>query len=204
MKNQGRLFTILFAVLILAFASGGVQAQGNYKDYAFVVFETTVTKKGVETSDKNPTERRFYISNTVEFHESDASIFRNAAKAADDYFIANVSKPLEAKGILHQYDDDAIKINNNASYLETRADVENERNKVLENLKEQNANVFTFNWTREKDVKGLETSQPTLLYRGAEQPLYGGGEAKPLPPKTIEPAVNSPNAKTPPKKRRRN
>ena len=135
---------------------------------------------------------------------NDRSVFRNAFKVADEYFIANVVKPMEAKGILHQYYDDAITINNKESYLDTRALVEEARTRVLENLKERNANVFTFNWTRDDNAKGLETSQPTLLYRGAEQPLYGASEVKPAQSKTVEPAQITPNTKTPPKKRRKN
>ena len=178
MKKHSKFLPILFALLISVGASGIVRAQSNY---AFVVFETTVTKKGVETSDKNPEEQRIYISNIVEFPNNsmnDRSIFRNAFKVADEYFIASVSKPLEAKGILHQYYDDAITVNNRESNLDTRALVEEARQRVLGNLKERNANVFTFNWTREAKANGLETSQPTLLYRGAEQPLYGAGEMK--------------------------
>ena len=178
MKNYSKLLPILLAAFISIFASGSVRAQSEYMNYAFVVFETTVSRKGVETSDRNPAERRFYVSNIVEFPERDRSIFRNAGKISDEYFIANVVDPLEAKGFLHQYYDDAIKINNRASYLETRADVENLRKQVLEDLKEQNANVFTFFWTRESGAKGLETSAPTLLYRGAGQPLYVPGETK--------------------------
>jgi hypothetical protein len=178
MKNYSKFLPMLFAVLILTAVAAGVRAQSDYTNYAFVVFETTVTQKGVETSDKNPAERRFYVSNVVEFPERDRSIFRNASKIADEYFIANVVNPSEAKGILHRYYDDAIKINNRASYVETRADVEDLRKQVLEELKEQNANIFIFNWTRDKTAKGLESSQPTLFQRGSQQPLYAAGEAK--------------------------
>jgi hypothetical protein len=178
MKNHTKLLPILFAILISILASGNARAQNDYTNYGFVVFETTVSQKGVEASDKNPSERRFYVSNVVEFPERDRSIFRNAYKIADEYFIANVVKPSEAKGILHKYYDDGIKINNSASYVETRADVEDLRKQILEDLKRQNANVFTFYWTRDKDTKGLETSKPTLFNRGSEQPLYGAGETK--------------------------
>ncbi len=181
MNRNYKFSAILLIGLFLIVFSASVRAQDADTNYGFVVFETTVTKKGVETSDKNPAERRFYISNIVEFPNnsmSDRSIFRNAYKVADEYFIANVVKPLEAKGISHQYYDDGITVNNKASYLETRADVEEVRKQVLENLKEQNANVFMFNWTREQGAKGLETSLPTLLYHGSEQPLYGVGETK--------------------------
>lgn len=194
MKKHSQLLSTLFAVLISISAFGTAQAQDGNTNYGFVVFETSVTKKGVETSDKNPEEQRIYISNIVEFPNNsmgDRSTFRNAFNVADEYFIANVSKPLEEKGILHKYYDDAITINNRASYLETRADVEEARQRVLENLKERNANVFTFNWTRNPNANGLETSQPTLLYRSKEQPLYGAGETPKAPPTkpTVKPST---------------
>ena len=93
--------------------------------------------------------------------------------------------------------DDAITINNKESYLDTRELVEDARKRVLENLKERNANVFTFNWTRDSNAKGLETSQPTLLYRGAEQPLYGANEAKTPAPKAIQLKLKPPVKKQP-------
>lgn len=186
MKNYTKLLSILFAVLISISAFGAAQAQDT--NYAFVVFETSVTKKGIETSDQNPQEQRIYISNIVEFPNNtmnDRSTFRNAFKVADEYFIANISKPLEEKEILHKYYDDAITVNNRESYLDTRELVEEARQRVLENLKERNANVFTFNWTRDSNANGLEASQPTLLYRGKEQPLYGATETpKTTPVKT--------------------
>ena len=86
---------------------GPVRAQGEV-DYAFVVIETTVTRKGVETSDKNPEERRFYVSNIVEIPQNNKSAYRNANKSADEYFIKGVVKPMEAKGILHQYYDNDV------------------------------------------------------------------------------------------------
>ncbi len=158
MNRNYKFSAILLMGLILTFAPSAARAQADESNYAFVVFETTVTKKGVETSDANPEERRFYVSNVVEFPERDPSIFRNAEKIADEYFVANVVKPFEAKGILHEYYDDAIHLNNGVVYrLDTRAEVEDLRERSIQELKEQNANIFTFNWTRGKDAKGLET-----------------------------------------------
>lgn len=210
MKLYSRINALFFALTILFGAAGAVHAQkednSDYRNYAFVVFETTVTKKGVETSDSNPAERRFYISGVVEFPERDRSIFRNAFKIADAYFIANVSGPLEAKGIVHKYYDDAITINNKASYLETREDVEKLREKVLADLKERNANVFTFNWTRDENANGLETSQPTLVHRGAEQPLYGAPASKSAEtkPNVSAAPIQKPSPKPAAKKTKRN
>lgn len=179
MKNYYRFLPILFAAaLILLVAPNFARAQGD-RDYAFVVIETTVTRKGVETSDKNPEERRFYISNIVEIPTSDSSLYRNANKAADTYFMKTVVEPMEAKGILHQYYDDNVVINNNGSYVsETRAVAEENRQETLDGLKGQNANIFTFKWEYGKEPKGLEMSQPTLLVHNPKQPLYGASETK--------------------------
>lgn len=186
MKNFTRTFPVLAAVVFSIFAAGAARAQAEYTNYAFVVFETTVTRSDVQTSDANPAERRFYVSDVVEFPERDRSIFRNAAKIADEYFIANLVEPLAAKGIVHRYYDDAIKINNRASYVETRADVEDLRARVLEDLKQQNANVFTFHWTRDQTAKGLAATAPALFRRGPEQPLLMPAEPKTAKPKKSE------------------
>ena len=171
MKYNYRFLTILFAAVLFSWiAPGLVPAQS---DYAFVVIETTVTRKGVETSDKNPEERRFYISNIVEISENDKSAYRNANKSADEYFIKGVVKPLEVKGILHQYYDNDVVINANKSYVsETRELADENRKETLDGLKDQNANVFTFTWVYAKIPDGLESSHPTLLVHNKEQPLY--------------------------------
>jgi hypothetical protein len=187
MNRNYKLSAILLISLILIFAPNIARAQADESNYAFVVFETAVTQKGVETSDKNPQERRFYVSNVVEFPERDALIFRNAPKIADEYFVANVVEPLAAKGILHQYYDDGIHINNGVVYrLDTRAEVEELQKEALRELKEQSVNIFTFRWTRGEGAKGLETSQPMLFYHAPGKPLYG---EKSLPKETTKPAA---------------
>jgi hypothetical protein len=185
MNRNYKLSAILLIGLILIFAPNIARAQADESNYAFVVFETAVTQKGVETSDKNPQERRFYVSNVVEFPERDALIFRNAAKIADEYFVANVVEPMKAKGILHEYYDDGIHINNSVVYrLDTRAEVEELQKEALQELKEQGVNIFSFNWTRVEGAKGLETSRPTLFYHEPGKPLYG---EKSLPKETAKP-----------------
>lgn len=171
--NRNYKFRAILAIgLIFIFASAVVQARAA--DYAFVIFETAVTKKGVETSDQNPEERRFYVSNVVVFPETDPYVFRNSYKEADAYFTSAVVEPMEAKGIVHKYYDDDIRINDKVVYeLKGRAEVEELQKKVLQDLKAQNANVFTFTWVRNAKTKNLETSRPTLFYHGPEQPLYG-------------------------------
>ncbi len=146
-----------------------------------MVFETTVTKVGVETSDANPEERRYYVSNIVGIPSRDPSLSRKASKSADEYFIAAVSGPLKAKGIEHKYYDDAIHINNSVVYrLDTKQEVEELEKKTIEELKEQNANLFTFTWIYGDSTKGLETSLPTLVRHAPEQPLYGMTVTKPV------------------------
>ena len=182
--NAKTIFGNLAIVTGLMIGPSFVQAQDD-RDYAFVVIETTVTKKGVETSDKNPEERRFYISNIVEIPLTDKSAYRNANKSADAYFIKSVVKPMEAKGVMHQYYDENVVVNANKSYVsETRALADENYKETLDGLKEQNANVFSFTWIYGKEPSGLETAKPTLVTHNPQQPLYGVSEIKtPVPPK---------------------
>lgn len=96
--NKNYKFTaVLFALLFTVFTANVVKAQDDSTDYAIVVFETTVTKKGVETSDANPQKQRIYISNIVELPNNsmnDRAVFRDGYKVADEYFISNISNPL--------------------------------------------------------------------------------------------------------------
>jgi hypothetical protein len=158
---------------------GYANAQTAEPEYIFVIFETTVTRQGVETSDEHPEERRFYVSNIIALPSSDQLLLRRASKIADAYFIAAVVEPLKTKGILHAYYDDAIRINDNAVYrLDTRADVEALRKEVLDDLIGQNANIFTYNWKYGDERVGLDISRPTLFYHQAKHPLYGVGDKK--------------------------
>ena len=54
--------TCIISTIILMF---GVTANAQ-NEWTFVRFETTVTRDDIPTSDANPTERRFYISNVVQ------------------------------------------------------------------------------------------------------------------------------------------
>ncbi|RYX80260.1 hypothetical protein EON83_29410 [bacterium] len=181
MKKYLQMYAFLLA--FLAFMPFVTQAQPGRIQYAFVIFETNVTKEGVETTDENPQEQRTYVSSVVAFPEEDPSVFRNASKIADDYFTATVVDPSREKRIVHQYYDDAIKINNRVVYnLSTRAEVEALRAKVLEEMKERSSNVFTFTWTRTGKLEGLKTSNPILFFRHPEEPLYVPEETAPIPP----------------------
>jgi hypothetical protein len=193
MKRYSYLLPILLAIGITSIFVGTTYAQTDEPNYAFVIFETTVTRKGVETNDKNPEERRFYVSNVVAIPSADPSVFRRASKTADEYFTGTVVDPMKAKGILHQYYDDGIRINDNVVYrLDTRAEVEELRVKALQDLKEQNVNIFTFTWVYGEKVNGLETSHPTLFYREPKSPFYGTGEAKTTSPKVAPAPVRKP------------
>ena len=187
----------LIPAILLNLSLAGIAMAQNQSVYTFVVFETTVTQKGVETSDAHPQERRFYVSSIVEFTENDPSVERNASKIADNYFTATVVKPLEAKGILHQYYDDAIHMNDGVVYrLDTKADVEEVRQKAFERLKNMDVNVFSFTWDRTKGTMGLEDSKPVLIAHNPEQPLYGYPAPKaPVKPET--PAKPAAKRRTP-------
>src|SRR5258708_6017223 len=178
MKNSMKVMSLVLVVLLTIILVPAAKAQADTQ-YMFVIFETAVTKKGVETSDEFPEERRFYVSNIVGFSTSDQAMIRRASKIADDYFTANVVKPMEGKGIAHEYFDDGIRINDNVIYrLDTRADVEALRTKVLQDLKEQSANIFTFTWAKDQKTNGLATASPVLFYHEPKKPLYGVTEIK--------------------------
>ncbi len=198
MNSYWKFLLLLLAVLLLALPSGAARARDDEPNYAFVIFETAVTRKDVQTSSENPEERRFYVSNLVEFPADDPALFRRAPKIADEYFTQAVVEPMKAKGILHKYYDDGIRINNNVVYrLDTRAQVEELRQKSLDELKEQNVNIYTFTWVRDDKPHGLETSLPTLFFHGPEQPLYGVSEPKTAAPKDAQTPAKPPEKKHP-------
>lgn len=186
---------LLMAALVTAVLSTAVRAQADEPNYVFVMFETTVTRVGVETSDANPEERRFYVSNVVGFPADDPGQLRRASKIADDYFTHMVVEPLKAKGIAHQYYDDGISINDRVVYvLYTRQEVEDLRIKTLAGLKEQNANVYTFNWAFGKEASGPEGPALQLFYHAPTMISYGlAASAVTKPgPKAEVPAIKKP------------
>jgi len=195
MIKRQQYLSLLIALIVTLGIAGVVNAKADEPYYVFVIFETTVTKSNVETSDSNPSERRFYISNVVAIPSRDRSLLRKAKPSADEYFTAAVVEPLKAKGISHQYYDDGIRINNDVVYaLDTRAEVEDLQKKVVEELKEQSANVFTFTWIYGEKMKGLETSRPILVHHEPGKPLYD----------VTEPKLSMPASKPPVKKPVRN
>jgi len=150
-------------------AAAGSKADG---DWFFVVVETHVHQKGIETDSEDPEERRWYISNVVALPANIPDY--SAKKKAGEYFDANVVEPAKARGILVDYYDDEMQINGGSVIrVESRAAAEEMRTKDIADRKEQGGNIYSF----ELDfgpAKGEETSKPKLIYRNKEQPNYEG------------------------------
>ena len=190
MKNI--TLTFIISTIILMF---GVTANAQ-NDWTFVRFETTVTRDGVETSDANPTERRFYISNIVQSPGNLRSY--QLPKIIDEYFTANVVEPFKAKGITHQYYDSDVDMDcGSVLGAKDKADAEEKLAKCIEDTKEQDRiTIYTFNWTF-GDARGLETTQPTLIFRSKDSPNYQpkGGKFICDDPQPLAPMITTINAK---------
>lgn len=162
---------ILLSLIISVFAFGftvTAKAEGNW---TFVVFETTVTREGVETGSENPQERRFFVSNVVETPDELRSY--QVPKLADEYFTANVVEPLKAKGVSIDYYDDGVQVDcDSVLGAKDKRDAEAKRAACIEDLKEHgNVNIYSFFWTLGA-AKGLATTNPTLIFRGTDTPNY--------------------------------
>jgi hypothetical protein len=166
------LMVLLFTSVVPCRATAlHFEARTGY--FPFVVIETTVTRQGIKTSSANPEERRFYVSDVIEFPDN-PQLYRKADELVDEYFVKTVVEPMKAKGILLTYYMQDVKIDNGAVYTPaTKAEAEELRKKTLEELKEMSANVFTFTWQYGKQSKGLETASPKLFFHDPEKPLYG-------------------------------
>lgn len=172
------LSSALFAVLFLFSSVGAVMPLNAARPfesepyYTFVVIETSVSRDGEEISSRNPQERRFYVSNVIAF-PGDPQLKAKADEIADYYFTKTISEPLKAKGILLEWYERDVQIDGGAVYTPaSRAEAEELRLKTLEELKEQNANVFTFTWQLVKEPKGMDMAKPALFERDPEQPLH--------------------------------
>ena len=148
--------------------------------YLFVEVETTVHRKGVETSSENPNERRFYVSNVV-VQPDDVPTYSLVKKKIIPYFSANVMDPAEKRGILIDYGEQDVKLcgdNSQTSYL-SRMEAERVRDKEIEYRKNQTCNIYSFELVF-GPAKGEETSKPKLIYRDKEQRNYEDSkESKP-------------------------
>ena len=146
-------------------------------DWFFVVVETHVHQKGVETDSEHPEERRWYISNLVVLPANIPDY--SAKKKAGEYFDANVVEPAKARGLLVDYYDDEMQINGGSVVrVDSRAEAEEMRNKDIADRKEQGGNIYSFELVF-GPAQGEATSKPKLIHRNKEQPNYEGKGGKP-------------------------
>jgi len=171
--------TILFLSLILCLIAipfsrhiNAVSERRNFTAWFFVEIETTVHKKGVETSSENPEERRWYMSNVV-VQPEDVPTYSLVKQKIVPYFSHNVMDPAEAKGISIDYDDNDVRLNGESSSANyaTREEAEAERKNAIEYRKGQSGNIYSFELVFGA-MKGEETSKPKLIYRDKEQANY--------------------------------
>jgi hypothetical protein len=178
---------VFLLALILCLVPGklprpaGAAANGKADgDWFFVVVETRVHQKAVETSSEHPEERRWYVSNVVALPANIPDY--SAKKKAGEYFDANVVEPAKTRGILVDYYDNEMQINGGSVIrVDSREQAEEMRNKDIAEHKEQGGNIYSFELVF-GPAKGEETSKPKLIYRNKEQPNYEGSkESKPSP-----------------------
>jgi hypothetical protein len=164
------LFAIILCLLPCQLSRpAGAAATG---DWFFVVVETHVHQKAVETNDEHPEERRWYISNVAALPANIADY--SAKKKAGEYFDANVVEPAKTRGILVDYYDDEMQINGGSVLaMGSREQAEEMRTKDIADRKEQGGNIYSFELVF-GPAKGEETSKPKLIYRNKEQPNYEG------------------------------
>jgi len=177
MLSKRKLFLVgivacVLVLLVAHDAGSGKSYPANQAAWHFVEIETTVHKVGVETSDENPEERRWYISNVL-VQPDDVPTYSLIKQRIIPYFSKNVMDPAEKRGIAIDYGEQDVRLNGESSYANyaTRAEAEEERNKAIEYRKDQSGNIYSF----EMDygpAKGEETSKPKLIYRDKQQPNY--------------------------------
>ena len=149
----------------------GAAAAG---DWFFVVVETHVHQKAVETNDEHPEERRWYISNVVTLPANIPDY--SDKKTAGEYFDRNVVEPAKTHGILVDYYDDEMQIDGGSVIrVDSREQAEEMRNKDIEDHKQQGGNIYSFEIVF-GSAKGEETSKPKLIYRDKKQPNYEGAK----------------------------
>lgn len=140
--------------------------------YQFVEIETTVHRKGVETSSEHPNERRWYFSQVI-VQPMDVPTYSLIRQKFMPYFSRNVMDPAETRGVLVDYGEQDVRLNGEVSEAnyETQAAAEEQRNKELEYRKGQSGNIFSFEIDF-NDPKGEATTKPKLIYRDKGQPNY--------------------------------
>src|SRR5258707_2129446 len=103
------LFAVILCLLPGQLSRPAGAIGGADGDWFFVVVETHVHQKGVETDSEHPEERRWYVSNVVALPANIPDY--SAKKKAGEYFDANVVEPAKTRGILVDYYDDEMQIN---------------------------------------------------------------------------------------------
>lgn len=140
--------------------------------YCFIEVEAACYRKGEEISERNPQERRWYISNVV-IQPDDVADYSLIKKVYQPYFSRNVMDPVEARGIALDYSDQDIRLNGESSRAnyETKAEAETARNEAIDYRKGQSGNIYSFEIDL-NNPKGEATSKPKMIYRDKEQPSY--------------------------------
>jgi hypothetical protein len=176
MRTRPNAFLLILISCFLLFQSARpstvASAHPANAAYLFVEIETTVHRKGVETSSEHPEERRWYFS-TVIVQPEDFPTYSLIKQKFMPYFSRNVMDPAETRGIVIDYGEQDVRLNGEVSQAnyETRAEAESARNKEMEYRKEQGGNIYSFEIDFNQP-KGEQTSKPKLIYRDKEQPNY--------------------------------
>lgn len=195
MKN---IFVISITAAVFVLTGLTIRAQSNW---TFVLFETTVTREDIPTSDENPTERRFYISNVVTLPGNVRSY--QFSELADRYFTQSIREPLKTKGIIHRYYENDVDIDCGSSVAaKSRQDAEKKLAACIEDVKERGrVSVYSFVWNPGSE-SGSEAVVPVLIFRSAESPNYQPKEETVTAPK--QPAANETKSTKKSKKPKKN
>jgi hypothetical protein len=162
---------LLFAVSKTPPAGAKLRTRPNTV-YQFIEIETTVHRKGVETSSEHPNERRWYFSQVI-VQPMDVPTYSLIRQKFMPYFSRNVMDPAETRGVLVDYGEQDVRLNGEVSEAnyETQAAAEEQRNKELEYRKGQSGNIYSFEIDF-NNPKGEATTKPKLIYRDKDQPNY--------------------------------
>lgn len=173
-----RLAILIMLVLCVWSSRPAVIGRATQANTAwhFVEIETTVHRAGVETSNDDPQERRWYISNVL-IQPDDVPTYSLVKKKIIPYFSSTVMDPAEARGITIDFGEQDVRLSGESSIANfaTREEAEKERENAIEYRKGQSGNIYSFELVY-GPAKGEETSKPKLIYRDKEQPNYEGAK----------------------------
>lgn len=168
---------LILCLLPLQLSRPATARRNGNTAYLFVEIETTVHRKGVETSSDNPNERRWYMSNVI-IQPEDVPTYSLIKQKIMPYFSRNVMDPAETRGILIDYGEQDVRLSGEGSLAnyETREEAEAQRDKEIEYRKRNSGNIYSFTLLF-GPAKGEETSKPKLIYRDKDQPNYESSTA---------------------------